>query len=52
MDMSSQCIAYAHDAFVRTVMSDPRIAREFYRVKAACLGRDDGICTEAYFCPG
>jgi predicted transposase/invertase (TIGR01784 family) len=32
MDMSSQRIAHAHDAFVRTVMSDPRIAREFFTV--------------------
>jgi uncharacterized protein YbaA (DUF1428 family) len=32
MYMSSQRIAHAHDAFVRTVMSDPRIAREFFKV--------------------
>jgi hypothetical protein len=31
-DISSQRIAHAHDAFVRTVMSDPRIAREFFTV--------------------
>jgi len=30
--MSSQRIAHAHDAFVRTVMSDPRIAREFFTI--------------------
>jgi predicted transposase/invertase (TIGR01784 family) len=32
MDMSPQRIVHAHDAFVRTVMSDPRIAREFFTV--------------------
>lgn len=36
MDMSSQRIAHAHDAFVRTVMSDPRIAREFFTVHLPC----------------
>lgn len=30
--MSSHRIAHAHDAFVRTVMSDPRIAREFFEI--------------------
>ncbi len=30
--MSSQRIVHAHDAFVRTVMSDPRIAREFFTI--------------------
>ena len=30
--MSSNRIAHAHDAFVRTAMSDPRIAREFFEV--------------------
>ncbi len=30
--MSSHRIAHAHDAFVRTVMSDPRIAREFFAI--------------------
>lgn len=30
--MSSQRIAHAHDTFVRTVMSDPRIAREFFTI--------------------
>ena len=32
MDMSSNRIAHAHDAFVRTAMSDPRIDREFFEV--------------------
>lgn len=30
--MPSKQIVHAHDAFVRTVMSDPRIAREFFKI--------------------
>jgi hypothetical protein len=30
--MPSNRIARAHDSFVRTVLSDPRIAREFFEI--------------------